>query len=301
MRDSAHARHSGYDSSLLLNHMNAMITPASSLQPERPSTEWLEAVLFIAREASAAIMAVYDSEFAVEHKQDDSPLTLADREAHRVIVRGLTALTPHIPVLSEESPPEQHVFATRSAWPTLWLVDPLDGTREFVKRNGEFTVNIALIHRHRPVLGVIAVPATGVAYCGAHGLGAQRIAPQGAPETIRAQQPFRQVPVVVGSRSHAGDSLALVLKRLGPHDLCSVGSALKFCKVAEGAADFYPRLGPTSEWDTAAGQAIVEAAGGGVFDLHGEPLSYNRRDTLLNPHFVAIGDAHFAWRHLMST
>jgi 3'(2'), 5'-bisphosphate nucleotidase len=268
-------------------------------KPDEPTAELRDAVLTLAQEAGVAIMQVYASEFAVEHKDDHSPLTLADREAHAVIVAGLRALTPDIPVLSEESPAEYHAFATRGQWPTLWLVDPLDGTREFVKRNGEFTVNIALIHHHRPVLGVITLPAMNVAYLGAHRLGAQRVTAQQAVEPIHTRHPAPGTPVVVGSRSHAGDSLALLLKRLGPHQLCSVGSAIKFCRVAEGAADFYPRLGPTSEWDTAAGQAIVEAAGGQVLNLNGEVLSYNRRDSLLNPNFVALGDAHFAWQSLV--
>lgn len=265
-----------------------------------PDAALLSAVLNIAREAGQAIMRVYASEFAVEHKQDDSPLTLADREAHRIISAGLQALTPQIPVLSEESPPEHHDFATRSQWPTLWLVDPLDGTREFVKRNGEFTVNIALIQAHRPILGVITVPAADVAYVGALGLGAQRIQGRQTAQTIHSRQPHANVPVVVGSRSHRGESLDAVLTKLGPHELCAVGSALKFCRVAEGAADFYPRLGPTSEWDTAAGQAILETAGGQVLNLQGEPLRYNHRDTLLNPHFLAIGDPQFAWQPLLS-
>ncbi|MGE0114757.1 MAG: 3'(2'),5'-bisphosphate nucleotidase CysQ [Steroidobacteraceae bacterium] len=270
-----------------------------ALNPAAPDTALLSAVLDIAREASAAIMRVYAGEFAVEHKQDDSPLTLADREAHRIITAGLQTLTPQIPVLSEESPAEHHAFAHRRRWPTLWLVDPLDGTREFIKRNGEFTVNIALIHEHRPTLGVVTVPAAHLAYTGAVGLGAQRIDPQ-ATQRIHTQQPHRTIPVVVGSRSHRGDSLDAVLATLGPHELCAVGSALKFCRVAEGVADFYPRLGPTSEWDTAAGQAVLEAAGGQVLNLQGEPLSYNRRDTLLNPEFMAIGDPQFAWQTLVS-
>jgi 3'(2'), 5'-bisphosphate nucleotidase len=274
-------------------------TPVAN--PARPSIELLAAVLRIARQASAAIMQVYAGDFAVEQKDDHSPLTLADSEAHRLITAGLQALTADIPVLSEESPAKYHDYATRRHWSTLWLVDPLDGTREFIKRNGEFTVNIALIHQHRPVLGVVAVPAVDVAYTGAVGLGAQRIAGPHEAATIQARQPHPAVPVVVGSRSHRGESLDALLARLGAHELCAVGSALKFCRVAEGAADFYPRLGPTSEWDTAAGQAVLEAAGGQVLNLQGQPLRYNQRDTLLNPHFMAMGDPRFAWRPLLET
>lgn len=280
------------------SHNESMSAPALA-----SIADLVPAVLRIGFMASAAIMRVYDSEFAVEHKADDSPLTLADREAHHLITTSLHALTPEIPVLSEESSAEQHAFATRSRWSRLWLVDPLDGTREFVNRNGEFTVNIALVIDQRPMLGVVFVPATQEAYVGMPGSGAQRI------RQVDAQlhsQPIRtrrapKVPVVLGSRSHRGDSLADMLVRLGPHELVGAGSALKFCRIAEGVADFYPRLGPTSEWDTAAGQALVEAAGGQVLGLDGKPLRYNARDTLLNPHFIAIGDRDFAWQPLLGT
>jgi 3'(2'), 5'-bisphosphate nucleotidase len=203
-------------------------------------------------------------------------------------------------VLSEESPPQHHVAATRHQWQTLWLVDPLDGTREFVKRNGEFTVNIALIHAHRPILGVITVPAAEVTYTGAVGLGAQRVRDDHPAEAIHVRQPHPAVPVVVGSRSHRGAATDALLTRLGEHELCAVGSALKFCRVAEGNADFYPRLGPTSD-GIPPGQAVLEAAGGQVINLQGEPLTYNRRDTLLNPDFLAIGDPQFAWQPLIAT
>ena len=268
--------------------------------PAHPSPDLLKAVLDIAQLASRAIMEIYAGDFAVENKQDDSPLTLADREAHRIITSGLQALTPGIPVLSEESKALDHEFATRRHWQTLWLVDPLDGTREFIKRNGEFTVNIALIHNHRPTLGVVTLPAADMAYSGAAGLGAHRTDKQSSV-VIHTQCPARPVPIVVGSRSHRGDSLDALLSRLGEHELCAVGSALKFCRVAEGAADFYPRLGPTSEWDTAAGQAVLEAAGGQVLELQGMPLGYNRRDTLLNPNFMAVGDPAFNWQPLLGT
>ena len=268
--------------------------------PAHPSPDLLKAVLDIAQQASRAIMEIYAGDFAVENKQDDSPLTLADREAHRIITSGLQALTPGIPVLSEESKAQDHEFATRRHWQTLWLVDPLDGTREFIKRNGEFTVNIALIHNHRPTLGVVTLPAADMAYSGAAGLSAHRTDKQSSV-VIHTQRPARPVPIVVGSRSHRGDSLDALLSKLGEHELCAVGSALKFCRVAEGAADFYPRLGPTSEWDTAAGQAVLEAAGGQVLDLQGMPLGYNRRDTLLNPNFMAVGDPAFSWQPLLGT
>jgi len=258
----------------------------------------LNAVIDIAREAGAAIMNVYAGDFTVDHKEDNSPLTQADQAAHRIITTALQKLTPGIPVLSEESSPEFHDFKTRQQWSQFWLVDPLDGTREFINRNGEFTVNIALIRDHAPVLGVIGVPATNVIYSGVRGMGAQRSAGAQATTTI-CSRTSGIIPTVVGSRSHRGDSLNEFLTRLGAHELCSVGSALKFCRVAEGSADCYPRLSPTSEWDTAAGQAIVEAAGGAVFDISGKVLSYNQRDSLLNPQFIVVGNPQFAWQHLI--
>ena len=278
------------------------MTSIATLQPAAPSLVWLQSILDIARTASAAIMAVYDSPAASASiaKEDNSPLTEADRQAHQQIVRALQQLTPDIPVLSEESPAEHHAVATRKQWSTLWLVDPLDGTREFLKRNGEFTVNIALVHQHRPTLGVVAAPALDLAWTGIPGQGAWRqslmTASSAAAIPIR---PFAHPPVVLGSRSHRGDSLDTLLTRLGNPDLQAVGSALKFCRVAEGTADLYPRLGPTSEWDTAAGQAVLEAAGGQVLNLTGLPLRYNQRDTLLNPAFIALGDAAFNWQRLL--
>jgi 3'(2'), 5'-bisphosphate nucleotidase len=245
----------------------------------------LDPLLALAARAADEIMAVYGTEFAVDVKADDSPLTEADARAHRVLVEGLTALTPDIPVLSEESAAVP--WAERQRWRTYWLVDPLDGTKEFVKRNGEFTVNVALVEHGRPIVGVVHVPATGVAYCGAEGVGAYRRRGAGALERIRVQRP----PRVVASRSHRGEALDAWLAALGPHAIVSVGSSLKFCVVAEGGADLYPRLGPTMEWDTAAGQCVAECAGARVLDATGAPLRYNRGESLLNPFFIVVGDA----------
>ena len=273
------------------------------MNPDQPinnsqRAELLQAVIRIARDASAAIMNVYAGEFTVNEKSDHSPLTQADRAAHQLITSALQKLTADIPVLSEESPAELHDFAIRRQWSRFWLVDPLDGTREFIQRNGEFTVNIALVEQHQPVLGVIAVPSTDVVYSGARSVGAYRSIDHQPAVRIRTRK-APSIPIVVGSRSHRGDSLNEFLTRLSAHELCAVGSALKFCRVAEGSADCYPRLSPTSEWDTAAGQAIVEAAGGAVMNLSGEVLSYNRRESLLNPHFIVVGDPQFAWHHLI--
>jgi 3'(2'), 5'-bisphosphate nucleotidase len=239
---------------------------------------------------------VYATAHQVEYKADDSPLTRADRAAHDILAARLAALTPELPVLSEEQE-AGHPRAVRGDWREYWLVDPLDGTKEFISRNGEFTVNVALVRDHRPVLGVVAAPALGLTYYAADGVGAFRCEVGGQPEPIHTR-PAADPLVVVGSRSHRGDSLDGVLARLGPHELRPMGSALKFCLVAEGAADFYPRLGPTSEWDTAAAQAVVEMAGGSVTTLDGAPLRYNERDTLLNPHFMAFGDRSRRWAEL---
>jgi 3'(2'), 5'-bisphosphate nucleotidase len=241
----------------------------------------------IVARAGAAIMRIYGSGFTVQHKEDDSPLTLADLESQRVIIEGLNAITPGIPILSEES--AQAPWSERRSWSELWVVDPLDGTREFVKRNGEFTVNIALVREHEPVLGVVAAPAQGLLYWGAAGLGAFSQAQGGAQVPIQVSAP--QNPLrVVGSRSHASAETAGYLARLGPHEMKGIGSSLKFCLVAEGNADLYPRFGPTSEWDTAAGQAVLEAAGGHVTRPDGHRLRYNCRESLINGDFLAFSN-----------
>ncbi len=237
-------------------------------------------------------MQVYGTNFTVDRKADESPLTEADQRAHEIIVAGLGRLDPRLPVLSEESAPG--VMAERLAWERYWLVDPLDGTKEFVKRNGEFTVNIALIEHHRAVLGVVHAPVLDTDYFGALQAGAW-MRQGGQPKvSIGVQKPARETPVVVGSRSHRGQSLDRMLQRLGPHELVAMGSSLKICLVATGEADFYPRLGPTSEWDTAAAHAVLESAGGSMIDLNGEPLRYNKTD-ILNPHFLAFGDDAVNW------
>jgi 3'(2'), 5'-bisphosphate nucleotidase len=247
----------------------------------------LESVLEIAAAAGRAIMQIYDSDFAVELKEDRTPLTQADRAAHAVIVEGLGRLPDRLPVLSEESADTD--IGDRRSWERFWLVDPLDGTKEFIKRNGEFTVNIALIEGHEPTLGVVEAPVLGTVYAGAKGLGAFRQT-SGGRTPIGVQRPAADPLRVVGSRSHASPELAGFLETLGPHELKSMGSSLKICLVAEGAADLYPRLGPTSEWDTAAAQAVLISAGGSMMDLTGRPLTYNARESLLNPHFLALGD-----------
>jgi 3'(2'), 5'-bisphosphate nucleotidase len=262
-------------------------------------TELLEQVSAIARAAGVEILEVYASGSVVAStKADSSPLTVADLRAHTLIVARLAQLTPGVPILSEEA--ADTPFSERSGWQRYWLVDPLDGTREFLARNGQFTVNIALIERHAPALGVVHVPVTDTTYLGCPGTGAWRARPAGPPEAIRVA-PHSATPLrVVGSRSHRGDSLDSFLDRAGPHQLVPVGSSLKFCLVAEGEADVYPRLGPTSEWDTAAAHAVLMAAGGTVSRLDGAPLAYNTRAELINPHFVAYGPKDRDWLALLA-
>ncbi len=257
----------------------------------------LQRLLDIATAAGQAILAVYHQDFSVEHKDDDSPLTAADLASHKVISSGLAELDPRTPVLSEEG--AAIPFDTRRAWRRYWLIDPLDGTREFVKRNGEFTVNIALVEDGRAVAGVVHVPVSGVSYLGRVGEGAWKIDAAGNASAIRVSPQRGPTLRVAGSRSHAGDSLRRFLERIGEHEIVSMGSSLKLCLVAEGAADLYPRLGPTSEWDTAAAQAVVEAAGGQVTDTELEPLRYNSKESLLNPHFLVFGDTNEDWRRYL--
>ncbi len=256
-------------------------------------TALLSGLVQLSRRAGDAIMDVYQRDFDVVTKDDNSPLTKADLASHKVITRALAELTPDIPVLSEES---DHIpAAERLSWKRYWLIDPLDGTKEFINRNGEFTVNIALIDTHRPRLGIVHVPARQTTYFGVVGEGAWLQDGSEPARRIQTRQPAADIPVVVGSRSHANPALQACLAPIGAHDMISMGSSLKFCRVAEGSADLYPRLGPTSEWDTAAAQAVVEAAGGQVVTLDGKALAYNTREDILNPWFIVLGDPGAGW------
>jgi 3'(2'), 5'-bisphosphate nucleotidase len=259
----------------------------------------IETLTELAERAGQAILAIYNTDFSVYEKSDQSPLTEADMASHRVIVETLEKLTPDIPVLSEES--AAIPFSERSSWQRYWLIDPLDGTKEFIKRNGEFTVNIALIENQRPVLGIVHVPVSGITFFGSDGIGAFRRTGDEEPEAISACSQRRPATKVAGSRSHAGESLQKYLANLGEHEIVSMGSSLKLCLVAEGSADIYPRLGPTSEWDTAAAQAVVEAAGGKVTDTQMQPLRYNTKDSLLNPHFLVFGDSSVDWSRYLDS
>lgn len=260
---------------------------------KRDLAELVESVKLISRLAGQEILDVYESCFDVETKADDSPLTAADRRAHEVIAHALNDLTPEIPVWSEES--ANIPYSDRAGWPVFWLVDPLDGTKEFIKRNGEFTVNIALIRAHEPILGVVHVPVQKREYYGYAGGGAFLSEGSAVPRSISVCDHAKDPVRVVGSRSHRGASLEKYLANLGPHTMVPMGSSLKFCLIAAGDADVYPRLGPTSEWDTAAAQAVVENAGGRVTDLEGRRLLYNTNPEVLNPHFLVYGDPSRDW------
>ena len=262
----------------------------------------IDDIIELAVKAGQRIMEIYDTDFDVEKKSDNTPLTAADMAAHHTIVEGLTQLTPDIPILSEES--ANIPFAERAQWQRYWLVDPLDGTREFVKRNGEFTVNIALIDHHESVLGVVYAPVTGTTYYAARGMGAFKKTHEtgnaGKAVAINCRKKTAESTIIAGSRSHRGDSLEAFLQRVGDYEIISMGSSLKSCLVAEGRADIYPRLGPTSEWDTAAAQCVVEEAGGRITKTDMQPLRYNTKENLLNPYFLVFGDPDFDWGQYLS-
>lgn len=256
--------------------------------------ELREGAITLARDAAAAILGIYDSAFAVDHKADASPLTAADLAAHRILVDGLERLTPDIPVLSEEAA-EDATWNLRAGWRRLWLVDPLDGTREFVKRNGEFSVNLALVEEGEVAFAVVQAPVTGELWHATRGVGAFRRGAAG-DVPLRSRRPAVAPLRVAASRSHRDGRTDAFIAQLGDVEPVSLGSSLKFCRLADGRLDVYPRFGPTSEWDTAAGQCILEAAGGLVVDPKGRPLRYNQRDTLLNGDFLALGDPALPWR-----
>lgn len=248
----------------------------------------------VAIEAGDEIRRIYQGEYHVREKADRTPVTTADLASNRIIVERLGAGADPFPVLAEES--DRSPFAVRAGWDHYWLVDPLDGTREFIKGNGEFCVNIALVSGHDAVVGVVHSPVAGTTWHAVRGLGAWKRQGGGDDVPIATRPTPAGRPVVAGSRSHATGKLGVFLGALGPHELIPMGSAIKSCLVAEGTADIYPRFGPTSEWDTAAAQCIVEQAGGRLTNLHFDSLRYNTRESLTNPSFVVVGDPGFDWR-----
>lgn len=266
----------------------------------------LQAVMAVAQKAGEAIMSVYQDQqrYNTQTKPDNSPVTDADVLANQVILQGLRELPfptlAALPVISEEL--DEGLFENRRDWPACWLVDPLDGTKEFLARNGEFSVNIALVVGHEVYMGVVHGPAAGVSYVAARGLGAYRVAGHGWDVLVTARMPARDarrpVRITLSRRHHIDrvERLAQVVKaRWGEVEMVHAGSAFKLCAVAEGSADVYPRFGPTYEWDTAAAQVIVEEAGGHVLTMDGQRLRYNARDTLLNGNFLACGSVPASW------
>lgn len=259
------------------------------------SYAYLVAIATLAKQAGASVMPIYErprDEVDTNLKQDGSPLTEADVLAHQLLTKGLQQLNPAIPCLSEEGADVD--YALRASWSSYWLIDPIDGTKEFLLQNGDFTVNIALIEDQQVVLGVVYAPALQTCYFAARGLGAFKQVGEGAIEPI-AVRAFTGVLQIAASRRHGANSFAALFAQFPDYHLVTRGSSLKFCLIAEGQADLYPRFALTSEWDTAAAQCVLEEAGGSVLDLHGLPLRYNTKASLLNPHFVALGDASIPW------
>lgn len=247
-------------------------------------------ILKIARDAGEAIMKIYERDFEILEKDDKSPLTEADSEANNIIVEMLTLLYPEIPIISEEN--KQIDYTERSGWEQFWLVDPLDGTKEFIKKNGEFTVNIALVQNGVPVVGVVDVPAKKVSYFAVSGAGAFKQNYGEEPTVLRNTQSYldKDKIKVIASRSHLSEEVTEFVENLRAKgkevEFLSAGSSLKFCLVAEGSADVYPRLAPTMEWDTGAADAIVREAGKEVVNYEtNKPLEYNKKE-LLNPWFI---------------
>ena len=245
----------------------------------------IEQLIEISKEAGKAILEVYNTNFDYQIKEDLSPLTKADTLSHNIICQRLKMLTPDIPILSEEN--SDIPFNIKSLWKQYWLVDPLDGTKEFIKRNGEFTVNIALISKNQPIFGIIYIPVNNRLFWGSKIHGAYEI--KNGMNQIKIHASTKNTKKVAASRSHNNQEMNNFLEKLDAYTIVNIGSSLKFCLVANGEIDIYPRLGPTSEWDTAAGEAILKSAGGSVIDLELRNIVYNK-ENLLNPSFIAAND-----------
>ena len=265
----------------------------------------LDSMIAAATAAGKKVLRIYqDDNFEVEIKSDNSPLTIADKEAHRIICQKLKSDFPTLPILSEES--ENLTFEERKNWTSFFLVDPLDGTKEFINRNGEFTINIALIHGTEPVAGVVYVPVNRKLYYGDTRSFSSFLEFEGEKKRLTTRNLSTDLPIrIVASRRHGQKKIETVLKSaeelFASAKIINMGSSIKLCLLAEGKADFYPRLAPTCEWDTAASHAIVKAAGGDVLDLNLEPLRYNVKEDYLNPNFVVVGDLSLNWKELFPT
>ncbi|NKB46499.1 MAG: 3'(2'),5'-bisphosphate nucleotidase CysQ [Legionellales bacterium] len=250
-------------------------------------------IIEIAQQAGQCILSFWRRSITVSLKADRSPVTAADQAAHQVIEQGLRQVTPALPILSEEGP--LIGWAQRKQWTSYWLVDPLDGTKDFLQGRAEFTVNIALIDQHMPILSVMYAPAVDKLYYAIQGQGAYLQQGQTSAQPVHVCESVSAKPRIASSRFHPNCALQSMLTQLGEHQLIIAGSSLKFGLIAEGLADVYLRFGPTCEWDTAAGQCILEAAGGQVVDFNQQPLRYNQQASLINPHFLACGDASQRW------
>tara|TARA_Y100000588_G_C14279772_1_gene936347 strand:- start:10270 stop:11094 length:825 start_codon:yes stop_codon:yes gene_type:complete len=249
----------------------------------------IEEVVKLSRDAGESILAIYnDSNLDFNFKEDNTPLTSADIASNNVIVKGLKKITPELPILSEEG--SDIPYSIRSKWDQYWLIDPLDGTKEFLKRNGEFTVNIALIKNGRPILGVIYVPVNNEIFYGYKDGGSFYEKGKNSAKKIEVANDYQGPIRIVSSRSHTNKQLISFIKNIKNKKVLSIGSSLKFCLIASGKADIYPRFGPTSEWDTAAGDAIVKFAGGSIMTEKKEELIYNQKESLLNPNFIAYSN-----------
>lgn len=257
----------------------------------------LSNIITLARQASFKILEVYHSDFTAHLKADKTPVTAADLASQAILVQGLQQLTPDLPIVSEEA--VTIPFAERKQWQKYWLVDPLDGTKEFLEKNGEFTINIALIENHKPILGVIFAPVLNQCYFATIGEGAFKQEGDNTPQQIHAKKYQDGKIIVASSRRHGMEKLQRFLQQFKDYSVIHSGSALKFGLIAEGKADIYLRLGPTSEWDTAAGQCILEAVGGAVMDLSGNPFRYNEKESLINPEFLAVGDNTHEWSNFL--
>jgi len=245
----------------------------------------IDQIIEISKEAGKAILEIYNTNFDYQIKEDLSPLTKADTLSHNIICQRLKILTPDIPILSEEN--SDIPFNIKSLWKQYWLVDPLDGTKEFIKRNGEFTVNIALINNNEPVFGVIYIPIDNRLFWGSKIHGAYEI--KNGKNQIKIHASTKNIKKIAVSRSHGNKEINNLLEKLDTYTIVNIGSSLKFCLIANGEINIYPRLGPTSQWDTAAGEAILKSAGGSVIDLELRNIVYNK-ENLLNPNFIATND-----------
>ena len=264
---------------------------------EATPQDLLPMLIMLCRSTGNRITEIYNGKFEIETKSDMTPVTCADIAAHCAISSGLNMITPEIPVLSEEE--ATIPFAERQKWQRYWLIDPIDGTREFINRTGEFTINIALIENNQPILGVVYAPVIGVCYYGSRNHGSFKLIAGQEPQPLKVRHCTEDKVIVAKGRCGTPPEFLAYVANLKPSQVIDIGSSLKPCIIAEAGADIYPRFGPTSEWDTAAAQCILEEAGGFITDFNMQPLRYNTKDSLLNPNFFAFGDANWNWHEYL--